>query len=290
MHLHTQDGDGREIGVTAEYIRNRAHSPWTKPWGEDHVEIHAMKPFNPISGTVYSNDNAMRLYLPLLEMFRLDPSQIIDLRFSTLNQLERHSATVRAGADSFTVIASISDDKTKWKKYTVYNYRDVIFKGLDRYEDYRLRKFNWSMACERLDLKGAAERAVQMVQNCGVRIMSAMGMQSSFVPHENTVYIARPECFDSKEKLFEVLFHELAHWTKFNLPGCRRTYGYAQEEIVAQQVMFLLMDYFGFGVNDGMMDYLSSWLTLLTMDDAQYVWEDALGTSETVFKRLLSFI
>lgn len=291
MHLHTQAG--HEIDVTAEYIRNHEHTKWTKPWGEDlGMELHAMKPFNPISGTVYSGDNALRLYLPQLESLRMEPNYEIDLRYSTLNQLERHNCTVRAGAIGHTVIATISDDRTKWKKYTVYNYSDVIYiKNLYRYEDYRLRKFNWAEACKKMNIyEGLMDDAVRMIKNCGVRIMSARRMAGSYVSHENTVYVASPEDLETKERLFEAVFHELAHWTKDNLPGCRRTYGYAQEEIVAQQTMFMLMEHFGLGITEGMLDYLHSWLIPLTLDEARYVWADALESATTAYERLISFI
>lgn len=271
---------------------------WTKGWISS--DLHAMKPFNPISGTVYSDDNAVRLYLPLLEMFRFDPSMIIDLRFSTLNQLEKHGATVREGSIGYTVVFAIpasdgeecQDAKPQMRSriYTVYNYRDVIWRDQDQRLKYDAYSFN-SYGAQSLSSNRNAE---SMLKNCGARIVTCHTIQPSFVPHENTIYMPLNADFSCESRKWETLLHELMHWTKFNLPGCRRSYGYAQEEIVAQLGAVMLCQELGVnfvpGQKEGMLDYLKSWIRPLQPDDRLYVVDDALESAETAVKRLLTFI
>jgi antirestriction protein ArdC len=266
---------------------------WTKGW--THSEIRAMKPFNPISGHVYRGQNVMGLYLPQLERYRNEPGYSIDLRYATEKQIKDHSGYLIPGAIGYDLVMTVVTPNYRCRKQTkVYPLNEVIWES-DKYRkkmsDYRLRPYrpeNTENDSECIKILN------RILEGNEIKTVCCRDMQPSYVPHENTVYFPRPEDFVSDKRRCEAVFHEIAHWTRHNIPECRRVLSYPSEELTAELASILIMQHYKIEISEDqwacIMDYLRSWLRPVDDSDCCAMLEEAMGHAERAAESLTARI
>ncbi|MGN1356776.1 MAG: zincin-like metallopeptidase domain-containing protein [Succinivibrionaceae bacterium] len=288
-----------------------ARGVWSQGWTSSIIK--PMRPFNPVTGTVYRGVNALNLYLPLLEKLLADPSYQIDLRFSTLRQINLNTGRVRPGSKASYIICFIrsfldssgkvltadtleqarakdpdATEKRSCRTFAVFNYANVEWSDESRMEKInRYRIDNYALQSPSVNIQ-----AEQLLEANSVRVLTATGIQPSFVPHENVIYVPRNEDFQSESSKWEALFHELIHWTKKNLPGCDRNFCYAQEELTAELGSLMLCQELGIdfrpGQKEGMLAYLHSWLSPFKEEQKLSAIDEALRAADKAINILLS--
>lgn len=287
---------------------------WSKGWKGSLLK--AMRPFNPITGTVYHGTNAMNLYLPLLEKIISDPSYKAELRYSTMRQLNMHKAGVKKGGKAKYIscfkpiifnsknkimkVDSLQEgltidrgayQKVVKRRFGVFNYDDVEWydsQQKEKYDQFKIDDYDSQTVSSNL-------KAEKLLKSCGARLMIGTGMQPCFAPNENIIYIPRNEDFAQESSKWEALFHELIHWTKLNLAGCERNFCYAQEELTAELGSLMLCQEFEVnfvpGQRDGMYDYLHNWLKPFVDEASKLIAiDEALAASDRAVKALLATI
>ncbi len=285
---------------------------WTKGWTAS--QLKAMRPFNPITKTVYNGQNAMNLYLPQFELAQQDDDFEVDLRFSTLRQINGAGGSVKAGSKGYKIkfwapifqdrsgrylkVYSMEDarridpkavSRCCQRTFTVFSHRDVIWDNAEteaKFDAYRVRKY------DEQSLSSNA-KAEQLLKNTGVRISVCPCIQPSYLPHENRIYLPCNGDFANESRKWEVLFHELIHWTKYNIEGCSRTFSYPQEELTAEIGCFMLCQElevdFVPGQKGGIYDYLGSWIRPFPESERKFVIDEAIAAADKAVKALLKF-
>ena len=244
-----------------DYIQKEPISPWSHCFNPNDATIRAAYPINPITGTRYSGNNRARLYLELFN------EQNSELRFATRKQIEKIGGTIKDNAKEYYIYNR--------QKYTVYNYEDVILPNKQKlFSDYKFTRSKIDKLLKQLNVK-----------------IKTGNVFPSYVPAENTIYIPG-ETIGRKEK-YEVLIHEIAHWTKYNLPDCDRTCAYCMEEITAELAMWKVCERF-FKISKrrklAIIDYIRSWISdcpYLMRRDALH---SAIVMANTICKNLMSLI
>lgn len=250
---------------------------WTDTWnkGWNPTEYRAMKPFNPISKTVYRGKNSRDLYLPQWEESKMGKE--IDLRFSTRKQIETNGGCIRQNAHPYQ-IRYFKEGKSYY--HTVYSYSDVYFID-SKFSEYAPHYYHFNE-------DNAAEK---MLKNINVKIVQIKDIQPSFVPHENTIYL--PFDFKNNNRKYECVLHELMHWTKYNFPSCSRSETYPSEECIAEYGMLMLYEEL-FGkvpdaVTERALDYCASWLKSFPEDLKLKVLDDISNVTYISVSKLLRF-
>ncbi len=286
---------------------------WMKGWTAS--ELRAMKPFNPISNTHYRGKNSINLYLPEWEQSKLDPEYKIDLRYSTMRQLNLKTGSVLEGSRSHVIkffAPAYKDGKGNFLKaksfeealrldphpvsaaciryYRVYSYRDIVWSNPENglmYDSYRVRDYGEQSL-------SSNECAEKLLSNLNVRIAICSTIQPSYVPHENTIYLPYNSEFISESRKWEAVFHELVHWTKYNFPSCSRSFPYPQEEMTAEFGSLMLCQELGIafepGQEAGIYDYIRSWLKSYPEELKLEIVDEALDAADKAFHKLIKFI
>lgn len=247
---------------------------WNKGWKE--TNYRAMKPFNPISKTIYQGKNSRDLYLPQWEESKMGKE--IDLRFSTRKQIESHGGCIRNNAHPYQ-IRYFKEGKSYY--HTVYSYSDVYFID-SKFSEYAPHEYRYK----------DTNPAEKLFKNLNVKIIQIKDIQPSFVPHENAIYI--PFDFKNDNRRYEAVLHELIHWTKYNFPSCSRSETYPSEECIAEYGMLMLYEEL-FGkvpdaVTERALDYCASWLKSFPEDLRLKVLDDISNVTYTAVSKLIRFI
>lgn len=286
--------------ITVDYLNRSLLPEWEKTWnqtmlkkGKDHDCIRAMRPFNPVSKFNYTGKNSTDLYLPLWEKSKTDADYIIDLRYATQRQIESCGGKIKDGAYPRLIKTAFSENKDEnsnkrhFIQREVFNFSDVVGERFHKkFEDYATRPFELKIHSRRKGVKAAT----QLFKNLNVKMFEIKGIQPSFVPHENSIYTAAVEDYKSIECIFETLFHELVHWTKYNFPSCSRSFSYPQEELTAQIGATLLQQEFGLEVREEVFDYMRSWLKSYPDELQAEIMTEAEDTATKVTNRIKEFI
>ena len=285
--------------ITVDYLNRSMLPEWEKTWnqtmlkkGKDgHDCIRAMRPFNPVSKFNYTGKNSTDLYLPLWEKSKTDANYIIDLRYATYRQIESCGGKIKDGAYPRLIKTTFSEKESTNNRHfiqrEVFNFSDIAGERFHKkFEDYATRPFEFKIRSRRKGVKAAT----RLFKNLNVKMFEIKGIQPSFVPHENTIYTAAVEDYHSVECIFETLFHELVHWTKYNFPSCSRSFPYPQEELTAQIGATLLQQEFGLNVRDEVFDYMRSWLKSYPDELQDEIMTEAEDAAVKATNRIKSFI
>ncbi len=281
-----------DAGEILDHVRG-CTGTWTKGWTDS--EIRAMRPFNPITDHVYRGRNIMELYLPQLERFRSEPGYRIDLRFATEKQINRAGGVLIPGSRGYRLVAVVSGPDLRCsREYIVHSLSDVIWKNersRRKYEQYRLRSY-WEQERDPAQEPSPVQRRREaLLDHLEVRIMVCRRMQPSYVPHENSLYFPLNDDFVSENRKWEAVFHELVHWTRHNIPECRRCLSYPSEELTAELGSVMLCRHTGMEISDDqaacILDYLRSWLRPFDDDrDCRALLEEVLGHATRAYESL----
>lgn len=278
--------------------------PWRKPWstrpaiGADGAAI--LMPRNAATGRAYSGINILLLW------GRMDDGEFTDSRFLTFKQAKELGGTVRKGEKGCEIIFvsflerddKRNPDKTAripfLKSYYVFNVQQCDglpekITGAANPIDRPAIKRNERDAT--IDEFIASTRA--RIVHGEPRAFYRPG--PAFSPFADLVNMPVFDTFESSDRYYATLFHELGHWTGAE-HRLNRTFGkrfgdraYAAEELVAELTSAFACAEFGID-NDGQdTAYLATWLReLLTQHDKAIVTAAAAASKAVEFMRGLA--
>lgn len=236
--------------------------PWRRPW------VGGV-PMNASSKTYYNGVNVLILTFQGLDKGYATSGWV------TFKQAISHGCVVRKGEKSTAIIYSErktarndenpDQPKVWWlvKTFAVFN--------LDQLTD--LPECPGSL--DRLRARVSAAPGANPVHECeamicrtGAEIRTAG--QAFYDPSGDYIGMPLPETFESTERYYATMFHELGHWTALRVGRkLGERFGnssYAAEELVAELTAAFLAQRFGFDVVSQSDAYLNSWITALKAD------------------------
>ena len=249
-----------------EILKNTCTINWVKGWKE--TTIKASYPYNPISGTVYQGKNRYNLYQACVNDY-----ETRELRFATQNQIKKAGGKLKKRAQAYTINYFTGNAV---KQYMVYSYNDVI---IDNKDEYTIKNYKFSK--NRMD---------KLIKKLNIDIKVCKDLQPSYVPYENTVYmVANANSWKDK---YEALFHEIAHWTKYNLTILSRSYPYPEEEIVAELTAWMICeDFFKIPETRQKMklNYIESWLSSFPSEMRTTVMDEAYDMAYKIYTKIMEY-
>jgi len=154
------------------------------------------------------------------------------------------------------------------KDYKVFNVSCV--EGLPA-EFYEQKELDFLTEIER------DQRAEQLIKDTGANICFEAQNNAFYMPSEDKIYLPLPKQFVSKEAFYNVVYHELGHWTgaesRLNRP-VKNKFGskeYAFEELIAEINSAFILAVLGYEsrITDNV-TYIDNWLQVMK-DDKKFV-------------------
>lgn len=259
---------------------------WRKPWNADHLAGQVMRPlrWNDIP---YNGVNTLMLWGTAAEQGYSSPywmtfKQAIDLK---ANVRKGEKGTQIVYADKFAVEEKNSAGETVinqipfLKPYTVFNANQIEGLSDGFYKQPELAVTNTQSRNQELEAFFAQTKADIYTGN-----------KASYSITTDRVQMPPFESFDTPERYYAILAHEITHWTRhptrLDRDLGRKTYGdagYAKEELVAELGACFLAADLGF---EPMPEahhaaYIQSWLKALN-DDKRFIFSAASHAQKAV--------
>ncbi len=239
-------------------------APWVKPWS---ATAGQNVPQNAVTNRPYSGCNVILLWLARSRGWSTP-------RFLTFKQALEAGGNVRKGERGTKVFfvkqLQIKDgdgeDDTRLipmlREYTVFN--------VDQCENLPDRvKAGKPMRVRNPDTRDAL--ADQFLHSTGADIREGQG-EAYYVPSHDFISMPAFEAFKGADHFYNVVFHELTHWTghKSRLDrDLKNRFGsrdYAAEELIAELGAAFLCAEFGFDGDVRNAGYIATWIELLRAD------------------------
>ena len=239
-------------------------APWVKPWS---ATAGQNVPQNAVTNRPYSGCNVILLWLARSRGWSTP-------RFLTFKQALEAGGNVRKGEHGtkvyFVKQLQIKDgdgeDDTRLipmlREYTVFN--------VDQCENLPDRvKAGKPMRVRNPDTRDAL--ADQFLRSTGADIREGQG-EAYYVPSHDFISMPAFEAFKGADHFYNVVFHELTHWTghKSRLDrDLKNRFGsrdYAAEELIAELGAAFLCAEFGFDGDVRNAGYIATWIELLRAD------------------------
>ena len=249
--------------IIAELERGAA--PWIKPWS---ITSGQNVPQNAATNRPYSGCNVILLWLPRNRGWATP-------RFLTFKQAVEAGGHVRKGEHGtkvyFVKQLNVKGDNGEeaetrlipmLREYTVFNVDQC--EGLP--DSIRVGK---PMRVRNPDTRDML--ADEFLRSSGADIREGQG-EAYYAPSHDFVSVPAFEAFKSADHFYNVIFHELTHWTghKSRLDrNLRHRFGqceYAAEELVAELGAAFLCAEFGFDGDVRNAGYIATWIELLKSD------------------------
>lgn len=248
-------------------------APWQKPWSPGPAG--SGMPMNPTTGKRYKGINAIQLMM----------QGHSDQRWMTYNQAAAEGAQVRKGEKGTPI--------QYWKFRDERNKKDesgkpvLDAKGDPVKESFELERpkvfFATVFNAEQIDglppqvhkeqTWNAVERAEQILQASGARILNVPGDRAFYRLSTDTITMPDKGQFESAERYYATGLHELGHWTGHpsrldrDLSHPFGSEGYAKEELRAEIASMILGDEIGIGHDpEQHVSYVASWIKALQDD------------------------
>jgi antirestriction protein ArdC len=241
-------------------------APWVKPWS---ATPGANTPCNAVSNRPYSGCNVVLLWMAQAAGYRTP-------RFLTFKQALELGGNVRKGArgtkvyfvKQLQVQDKGADDETAtrlvplMREYTVFN--------VDRSENLP-DSINTGKPIRVRNPDTRDELADAFLRSTGADVRAGHG-EAYYVPSRDYISIPAFEAFKGAEQFYNVVFHELTHWTghKARLDrDLKNRFGsrnYAAEELIAELGAAFLCAEFGFDGDVRNAGYIANWIELLKAD------------------------
>lgn len=240
--------------------------PWIRPWS---ATAGRNTPQNAITGRPYSGINTVLLWDTINHGFTVP-------RFLTFKQCNSAGGRVKKGQNGFKIyfVKKLSVAKseleteetrniTMLREYTVFNISQCENLPESLINPGPAKVYNKE---ERIDL------ADEYTQSLGADIRHGSG-EAYYAPGPDFVTIPDWESFHSQEAYYNVLFHELTHWTAHksrldrDLKGRFGQAAYAAEELIAELGAAFQCAEFGFDTTSRSSSYINSWIKLLKKDN-----------------------
>lgn len=270
-------------------------APWQKPWNTEGVDYQM--PLNAITGNRYQGLNA--LYLHLFSPFK-------DPRWATFKQAQANGWQVEKGAKGLMInFVKTHDFKTKLDE----NKRPVLNKN-GQSEKIKVQlncpivTRAWVFNAEQikgvppLPVREAKEtlweklgRAEKIIRTSGAKVEHIGGGMAFYSPLFDKINMPDHSQFETADRYYSTLLHELGHWTghhsrlnrafigKFGTPD------YAREELRAEIASMMIGSELRIGHDPKQhIAYVESWVKILS--DTPY--EIHLAASEA--QRITDFV
>ena len=243
----------------------RGAAPWVRPWS---ATAGQNVPQNAVSNRPYSGCNVILLWLARDRGWRAP-------RFVTFKQAIEAGGNVRGGEHGTKVyfvkqLQVRADDGAEaetrlipmLREYTVFNVDQCD--GLP--DSIRAGK---PMRVRNPDTRDAL--VDEFLRSTGADIREGHG-EAYYVPSQDFISMPAFEAFKGADLFYNVVFHELSHWTghKSRLDrDLKNRFGsrcYAAEELVAELGAAFLCAEFGFDGDVRSAGYIATWIELLKAD------------------------
>jgi antirestriction protein ArdC len=247
--------------IVAELERGAA--PWVKPWS---ATAGQNVPQNAVTNRPYSGCNVILLWLARSRGWSTP-------RFLTFKQAIEAGGNVRKGEHGTKVVfikqLHVQDDEEAdarivpmMREYTVFN--------VDQCESLpESIKAGRPMRIRNSDTRDAL--ADQFLRSTGADIREGHG-EAYYAPGQDFISMPAFGSFKGADHFYNVVFHELSHWTghKSRLDrDLKHRFGeraYAAEELVAELGAAFLSAEFGFDGDVRSAGYIATWIDLLKSD------------------------
>jgi antirestriction protein ArdC len=272
-------------------------APWQLPWNSNGPSF--MLPYNAITGNRYKGINI----LSLLSAQREDP------RWMTFKQAECKGYSVRKG-EKATLIQYV-------KTHDYFTSRDEQGRIINREDGKPVKEFQklktpiittaWVFNAQQIngiepliikEPKISNWENLQRVENLIIESKADISHNNENRAYYNSktdqIIMPKRNQFDSADKYYATLLHELGHWTShkdrlnrdiFNRMG---TQEYAREELRAEIASMLIGHELSIGHDPGQhIAYVESWIQLLK--DKPYEIHAAAADAEKILNYIMAF-
>lgn len=251
-------------------------APWQKPWDAKSAAKALQLPQNPVTGKAYRGGNSIQL---MVAGFHLD--QGVDPRWCTYKQAQSQGWQVKKGAKAQSIqywkweheeqrtnpvtgaseSVSIKNDAPTAFYASVFHASQI--EGIPPYLQIQRTQEPWE----------TIERADEIVAKSGARIFHDQLDRAFYAPHADEVHIPPRSAFATPLDYYEVLLHEIGHWSGHSsrlnrdLSGNFGSPSYAREELRAQLASLFLSAEMGIPYNPQRhAAYQASWVEVLKKD------------------------
>ena len=272
-------------------------APWQLPWNSNGPSF--MLPYNAITGNRYKGINI----LSLLSAQREDP------RWMTFKQAESKGYSVKKG-EKATLIQYV-------KTHDYFTSRDEQGRIINREDGKPVKEFQklktpiittaWVFNAQQIngiepliikEPKISNWENLQRVENLIIESKADISHNNENRAYYNSktdqIIMPKHNQFDSADKYYATLLHELGHWTShkdrlnrdiFNRMG---TQEYAREELRAEIASMLIGHELSIGHDPGQhIAYVESWIQLLK--DKPYEIHAAAADAEKILNYIMAF-
>lgn len=279
----------RITATIIEMLEEHKNNNFSESWYSLTGEVFAR---NIVTNHTYNGINQLLLgYLKRKRNYSVN-------RWLTFKQIEKYNAKILKGSKSAMVVYTsvlYLDEETganiTRKVEELLRKRQSIehlnFKKLGYLKDYRVfnvccveglpSEFYEQAELDRLTEIERDERAERLINGTGANINFEAQNEAYYKPSEDKIYLPLPKQFVSKEAFYNVVYHEIGHWTgaesRLNRPIKNKfgTKEYAFEELIAEINSAFIMAFLGYEsrITDNV-GYIENWLTLMK-DDKKFV-------------------
>ena len=254
-------------------------APWQKPWRENRPNI---LPYNPLTDKKYKGINTLQLISESIEKGYEDPRWMTYKQAQSLNaQVRSHEKSTMIQYWKFTESRDkldeqgepVLDEKGKKIKVDVLLAKPRVFyanvfnaEQIDNLPPLPVRENSDKNEWEHI------ERADKILKNSGAKIQHDRN-SAYYSINEDVIHLPKKSQFDTNDKYYATVFHELGHWTgaesRLNR-DIKNPYGsdeYAKEELRAEITSMILGDELNIGHDPGQhAAYVNSWIKILQDD------------------------
>jgi antirestriction protein ArdC len=287
--MNTNEIYERITATIIEMLEEHRNNNFSESWYSLTGEVFAR---NIVTNHTYNGINQLLLgYLKRKRNYSVN-------RWLTFKQIEKYNAKIIKGSKSAMVVYTsvlYLDEETganiTRKVEELLRKRQSIehlnFKKVGYLKDYRVfnvccveglpSEFYEQAELDRLTEIERDERAERLISGTGANINFEAQNEAYYKPSEDKIYLPLPKQFVSKEAFYNVVYHEIGHWTgaesRLNRP-IKNKFGskeYAFEELIAEINSAFIMAFLGYEsrITDNV-GYIENWLTLMK-DDKKFV-------------------
>ncbi|HNQ67806.1 MAG TPA: zincin-like metallopeptidase domain-containing protein [Bacteroidales bacterium] len=287
--MNTNEIYERITATIIEMLEEHKNNNFSECWYSLTGEVFAR---NIVTNHVYNGIN--QLLLGYLKRKRNYPVN----RWLTFKQIQNYNARIIKGSKTAMVVYTsvlYIDEKTganitnkiEQMIRAKQSIEHLNFKKIGYLKDYRVfnvscveglpAEFYEQAELDRLTEIEKDEKAEQLIKGTGANINFEAQNEAFYKPSEDKIYLPLPKQFISKEAFYNVVFHEMGHWTgaesRLNRPIKNKfgTKEYAFEELIAEINSAFIMAFLGYEsrITDNV-GYIENWLTLMK-DDKKFV-------------------
>ncbi|WP_121813025.1 ArdC family protein [Mucilaginibacter kameinonensis] len=274
-------------------------APWQKPWNSAGTDYSM--PYNAVTGNPYKGLNALYLHL-------FSPYQ--DPRWATFKQAESEGWQVQKGAKGFMInFVKTHDLRTKLDEHKrpVTDAEGKPIKIKVELANPIITKA-WVFNAEQIkgipalpvrdvadiELWEKVSRAENIIKASGAKIEHVAGDRAFYSPLFDKINMPNRPQFESADRYYSTLLHELGHWTGHHsrldrdLVNRHGSPDYAREELRAEIASMILGNELKIGHDPQQhIAYVDSWIKVLT--DTPYEIHAAAADAQRIFDYVMDF-